>query len=184
MEAFKIGLIIVAAALSACAGTVVLKAAGGTAYYYGQVSFFSPDGKLPYGNTDSAVKREVLDGGARIIETVTQPGAGHGMRPKEFVTQLKRRKKTLVYDASDAGGTFTGTVTFKEAELKTWTYKIKLKAGGAIKGTGWLTPEGVKTEKQLLGVARPMTVKEDLKTVSERDYKMHVNEMRPPGGAE
>jgi len=184
MEAFKIGFIIIAAALSACAGTVVLKAAGGTAYYYGQVSFFSPDGKLPYNNTDSAVKREVLDGGARIIETVTKPGPAHGMRPKEFVTELRRRKKTLVYDVSDAGGNFTGTVTFKDAGLKTWTYNIKLKAGGTIKGSGGLTPEGLKTEKRIAGVDRPMLVREDLKTISERDYKMYVNEMRPPGGAE
>ena len=131
MEAFKVGLIIIAAALSACAGAVALKAAGGTAYYYGQVSFLSPDGKLPYNKTDSVVKRETLDGGARIIETVTQPGSGHGMRPKEFVTELKRRKKTLVYDASDAGGAFTGTLTYKDPELKTWTYNIKLKDGEA-----------------------------------------------------
>ena len=184
MEAFKVGFIIVAAALSACAGTVVLKAAGGTAYYYGQVSFFSPDGKLPYNKTDSAVKREVLDGGDRIVETVTQPGSGHSMRPKEFITGLKRRKKTLVYDASDAGGTFTGTVTYKDPGLKAWAYDIKLKAGGAIKGSGKLSPEGITTEKQLSGGSRPMLVKEDLKTVPEREYKMRVDEMRPPGGAE
>ena len=102
-------LIIIAAGLSSCAGNMVLRAADGAAYYYGQVSFFSPDGKLPYGNTDSAVKREVMDGGERIVETVTQPGPGHAMSPREFVTELKRRKKTLVYDVSDAGGTFTGS---------------------------------------------------------------------------
>lgn len=184
MEVFKAGLIIIAAALSACAGAVVLKAAGGTAYYCGQVSFFSPDGTLPYGNTDSALKREVLDGGARIIETVTQPGAGHSMRAVETVTELKRRKKTLVYDASAAGGTVTGTVTFKDAELKTWTYALKLKAGGTIKGSGILDAKGIKIEKQLSGGGRPMSVKEDLKTVPERRYTMSVNAMRPPGGAE
>jgi len=184
MEVFKVGIIIIAGVLSACAGAVTLKAAGGTAYYYGQVSFFSPDGKLPYNKTDSAVKREVLDGGARIIETVTQPGSGHSMRPKEFVTELKRRKKTLVYDVSDAGATFTGTVTYKDPGLKTWTYNIKLKAGGAIKGSGKLSLEDIRTEKQLSGVSRPMLIKEDLKTVPEREYKMRVDEMRPPGGAE
>ena len=184
MKAFKVGLIIIAAVLPSCAGNMVLRAADGAAYYYGQVSFFSPDGKLPYGNTDSAVKREVMDGGERIVETVTQPGPGHAMSPREFVTELKRRKKTLVYDVSDAGGTFTGSVTYKDSGLKAWTYDIKLKEGGTIKGSGWLTPEGVKTEKRLLGVARPMTVREDLKTVSEGEYKMRVDEMRPPAGAE
>jgi len=184
METFKVGLIIIAAALSACAGAAALKAAGGTSYYYGQVSFFSPDGKLPYGKTDSAVKREVLESGARIIETVTQPGSGHSMRPKEYVTELKRLKKTLVYSASDAGGTFTGTLTFKDRELKAWTYDIKLKTGGEIKGFGALSADGIKTEKQLSGPGRPMLIKEDLKTVSDREYKMRANEMRPPGGAE
>lgn len=47
MEALKSLFIVIAAALSACAGTVVLKAAGGTAYYYGQVSFFSPEASCP-----------------------------------------------------------------------------------------------------------------------------------------
>lgn len=184
MEALRIGFIVIAATLSACAGAVELKAAGGSAYYYGQVSFFSPDGKMPYGNTDSAVKREILDDGAHMIETVTQPGPSPSMRPKEIITELKRRKKTLVYDASDAGGTFAGTVTFQDPQLKTWVYDIKLKAGGTIKGAGKLLTEGIKTEKQLSGGGRPMSVKEDLKAVSEREYKMRISEMRPPKGAE
>lgn len=184
MKALMTGLIVAAAALAACAGAVTLKAAGGTAYYYGQASFFSPDGRLPYGKTDSAVKREVLDGGARIIETVTQPAASPGMRPKESVTELKRRKKTLVYDASDAKGTFSGTVAFKGPELKSWTYNIKLAKGGAIKGSGEVSEEGIKTEKQISGGGRPMLVKEDLKKVSEQVYTLRVNEMRPPSLAE
>ena len=195
MGFFKAGLVIIAAVFSACAGAMALpakqpggqasggKAEDGTAYYYGQASFFSPDGKLPYGNTDSAVRREISGGGSCITETVTQPGSAHSMRPKEIVTVLKRRKKTLVYDASDSGGTFSGAVAFKDPGLTAWTYNIKLKAGGAITGSGSLSPEGIKTEKQLAGV-RPMSVKEDLKTVSEKEYKMRVNDMRPPAGAE
>lgn len=184
MEALRIGFIIIAATLSFCAGAAAPGAAGSSAYYYGQVSSFSPDGRMPYGNTDSAVKREILDDGARIIETVTRPGPSPSMRPKEIVTELKRRKKTLVYDASDTGATFAGTVTFQDPDLKSWIYDIKLKAGGTIKGSGKLSPEGIKTEKQLSSGGRPMSVKEDLKTVSEREYKMRVSEMRPPKGAE
>ncbi|HCC46503.1 MAG TPA: hypothetical protein DEQ38_00040 [Elusimicrobia bacterium] len=180
MEIFKIGFITMAAALSACAGTIVIKAAGGAAYYSGQASFFSPDGRLPYGKTDSVVKREILDGGARIIETVTQPGNSPSMQPKQIVTELKRRKKTLIYAASDAGGTFSGTVTFKDGDLKSWTYNIKLKAGGAVKGSGKLDAEGIKTEKQLTG-GRPMLVKEDLKTISEEEYTVALNLMKPQG---
>lgn len=183
MEFFKTGFIVMATALSACAGTVVIKAAGGAAYYYGEVAFFSPDGRLPYGKTEAAVKREVLDGGARIIETVTQPGNSPSMPPKTIVTELRRRGKKLVYAASDAGGTFTGTVTFKDAALTSWTYNIKLKAGGTVKGSGKLTAEGILTDKQLTG-GRPMTVKEDLKTASEEQYTAAVNSMKPGFGAE
>lgn len=184
MEAFKVGLIIAAAALSACAAAVTLKAPGGVYYYYGAVDHFSPDGKLPYGNTEAAVKREVLDGGARIIETVTQPGSSPSMPPEEYVAELKRRKKTLVYDVSAAGAAFSGTVTFKDPGLKAWTYDIKLKSGGMLKGSGRLTPEGIKTEKRFSGGDRPMLFKESLKPVSEREYTRRVEEMRPAKDAE
>lgn len=183
MEILKSGLIVAAAALSACAGTVVIKAPGGAAYYCGEVAFFSPDGRLPYGKTEAAVKREILDNGALIIETVTQPAPSPSMPPKTIVTELKRRKGKLVYDASDAAGTFTGTLTFRDAELKSWTYNIRLKAGGTVKGSGSLTAEGIKTAKQLTG-GRPMSVKEDLKTASEEQYTAAVNSMKPAFGAE
>lgn len=184
MDVLKIGLIILAAAAAACAGAVVLKVPNGEAFYYGQVSFFSPDGKLPYGETESAVKREVLENGARIVETVTQPGNAHGMRPVEIVTELKRRGKSLAYDAKDAGATFTGTLTFKDAELKAWTYDIKLKAGGTIKGTGGLSAAGIKTAKQMAGVPHPMLIKEDLAVIKAAEYRMRVKEMAPARGAE
>lgn len=184
MDVLKLGLIILAAAAAACAGAVVLKVQNGEAFYYGQVSFFSPNGKLPYGETESAVKREVLENGARIVETVTQPGRAPGMRPVEIVTELKRRGKTLAYDAADAGGTFTGRLVFKDAELKAWTYDIKLKAGGTIKGTGELTPAGIKTAKQLAGTASPMLIKEDLGVIKAAEYKTRVVDMQPARGAE
>lgn len=183
MEIFKTGFVVMATALSACAGTIAIKAAGGAAYYYGEVSYFSPDGRLPYGKSESAVKREILDGGARIIETVTQPGNSPSMPARTIVTELKRIRKTLAYSAADEGGTFSGKVTFKDAGLKTWTYDIKLKDGGAVKGSGKLTAEGISTEKQLTG-GRPMSIKEDLKTVSEEQYTAAVNSMKPARGAE
>ncbi len=183
MEFFKTGFVVMATALSACAGTVALKVPDGTSYYLGESAFFSPDGRLPYGKTDSAVKREILAGGARIIETVTQPGAGPGVPPKTMVTELKRRGKKLVYDASDAGGTFSGTLTYKDAGLTGWTYDLRLKNGGAIKGKGSVSAGGLKTEKQLTG-GRPMLVKDELKPVSEEKYNDEVRAMKPGYGAE
>jgi hypothetical protein len=184
MDTFKIGLVILAAAAAACAGAVVLKVPEGEAFYYGQVSFFSPNGKLPYGETESVVKREILENGARIVETVTQPGRAPGMRPAAIVTVLKRRGKTLAYYATDSGATFTGRLTFKDAGLKAWTYDIKLKDGGTITGAGELTPAGIKTAKQLGGVARPMLIKEDLGTIKAAEYMRRVAEMAPPRWAE
>jgi hypothetical protein len=184
MDVFKIGLIILAAAAAACAGAVVLKVSDSEVFYYGQVAFFSPNGKLPYGETEAAVRRQVLENGARIVETVTQPGRSPGMRPVEIVTELKRRGRTLAYDASDAGATFTGTLTFKDAELKAWTYDIKLKAGGTIKGTGELTPAGIKTAKQLAGTGRAMLIREDLGVINAAEYKRRVAELLPARGAE
>jgi len=182
MEIFKSGLIVAAAALSACAGTVGIKAPGGASYYYGEVVFFTPDGRLPYGKTESAVKREILDNGARILETVNQPAPSPSMPPKTIVTELKRRKG-LVYDASDPGRPFTGPPPLQAAERKDLSHNIKLKAGGTVKGSGSLTAEGIKTAKQLTG-GRPMSVKEDLKTVSEEQYTAAVNSMKPAFGAE
>lgn len=184
MDIFKIGLVILAGAAAACAGAVVLKVPDGEAFYYGQVSYFSPNGKLPYGETESAVKREILENGSRILETVTQPGRAPGMRPVQIVTELKRRGKSLVYDAADAGATFTGRLTFKDAGLKAWTYDIKLKDGGTITGTGELTPAGIKTAKLLGGAARPMLIKEDLGAIKAAEYTRRVAEMAPARGAE
>lgn len=183
MNALKTSLILAAAALCACAGAVTLKAAGGTAYYFGPVELLSPDGRLPYGKTEAALKREILDGGARIIETVTQPGAAPGVPARETVTELRRLKKKLAYSVSDAKGSFSGTVTFKDPELKSWTYNIKLAKGGDIKGSGSVSEAGIKTEKQLAG-GRPMLVRENLKAVTEAEYLRRVEEFKPHKWAE
>lgn len=184
MQALKIGFMLIAAALWACAGAATPAAAGSTVYYFGRISFFSPDGRIPYGRTEAAVKREILDGGARIIETVTQPGPSPSMRPRETVTVLKRRQETRVYDVSDAGGTLAGTVTFQDPGLETWALDMSLKGGGTITGSGKLSPEGIKAEKRLPDATRPVFVTEDLRTVSETEYKRRVSEMHPPKWAE
>lgn len=183
MKLFNAALIIVSAALTACAAAVVLKASDGVTYFCGETASFTPDGRLPYGKTEAAVKRELLAGGARIVETVTLPAPGHGMRPKTVVTELKRRGKKLVYDAADQKGTFSGTVTFKDAELKSWTYDLKFRDGGAVKGTGALTAEGLKTEKSVTA-GRPMLVRDDLKAVSQEEYQAMVNSFQPARGME
>ncbi len=184
MGTAKILIFLAAAGLAACAAAVTLKVNEGTEYYYGRVSFLSPDGRLPYGNTESAVKREIAAGGARITETVTQPAPSPSMKPETIVTVMTRRRKTLVYDAADAGKTFSGTLTFLSPDLGSWTYDIKLASGGTIKGKGSIVKKTLATDKQLEGVKRPMRIKEELKAVSEDMYRVRLSQFNPPGGAE
>lgn len=184
MEPFKLSLVLIASAMAACAGTIVLKAADGVSYYYGSVSFLSPDGRLPYRKTETVVRREIMENGDRILETVSQPSYSPSMKPEITVTELRRRGKTLVYDASDRGRTFSGTVTFRDTALMSWTYEIKMQDGSAVTGKGELTKERLLTEKQLTGVKRPMMIRDDLKSVSEGVYRMRLAEFYPPGGAE
>lgn len=158
--------------------------ADGTAYYFGRASSFSPDGRIPYDAAESALKREILKGGALIRETYTRPGLSPSMPALRSVTELKRRGRSLVYDASDAGKTFRGKVAFQDPGLKAWTYKLKLKAGGELTGSGEVSADGLKTRKLVSGPGRPMSVQEDLKTVSESEYQDRLRDMQPPRGAE
>lgn len=158
-------------------------AADGTAWYFGPSSYFSPDGRIPYGGTESAVRREISGGGALIVETVTQPGHSPSMPAMVSVARMSRRGGSLVYDAADDEKTFSGTVTFSSADLSSWTYDLELARGGTVTGSGSLSGGAIRTEK-LLGLERPMLVREELKAVSEREYSMRAAEMRPPRGAE
>ncbi|MDD5629881.1 MAG: hypothetical protein PHU21_12500 [Elusimicrobia bacterium] len=183
MEAPKIGMVMLAAAAAACAGAPAPKTAETTAYYYGEVSAFSPDGRLPYNKTESAVKRQVLEGGALVRETTTVPGIAPSMPPTETILELRRRGRSLAYGVSGSGGA-SGTVRFASPELKAWTCEVRLKDGGSLTGSGEIRPDGMRSRKTLSGVARPMAVGEDLKPVTESEYRMRLYEMLPRRGAE
>ena len=162
-----------------CAGTPARKPAEGTVYYFGQVRYSSVDGKQPYGGTTSAVMREVLAGGDRIIETVTQPGRSPATPSQTFVTRITRRDHALVYDAADDEKTFTGSLTFSGPDLAAWAYDIKL-ASGALTGSGRLTAAGIATDKTL-AIARPVRITEDLRVVTKAEYEAQIAGMRPSG---
>lgn len=169
--------------LAGCAGTPAVRRADSTAYYFGTVKYSSLDGRMPFGKTRSAAKREISAGGALVVETVTEPGRSPSMPAQTFTTRITRRGETLVYDAADDEKTFTGTVTFSGPGLEAWTYDIKLVKGGELTGSGKLTPEGLSAVKVMAGPDE-VKITEELKTVSQDEYAREIEEMRPPVGAE
>ncbi|HBE87783.1 MAG TPA: hypothetical protein DDW67_01385 [Elusimicrobia bacterium] len=173
-----------AALLSSCAAPAFIKGVGGVAYYHGDTRFFSPDGRLPYGGSDSALKREIVDGGGMIIETFTQPGVSPGMPPEERTTTLTRIGRSLSYSVSEYGSPLRGTVVFSGRGLDKWTYDLVLENGGYLTGTGRIKNGSLVTEKKLDQPGRPMLVREDLKRVSREIYYHQVESMKPLPGTE
>jgi hypothetical protein len=169
---------------SGCAGPSFIKGAGGVEHYHGSTRFFSPDGRLPYGGSDSALKREIVEGGGMIIETFTQPGVSPGMPPEERITTLTRIGRSLSYSVSEYGSALNGTVTFSGRGLDKWTYDLALEGGGYLTGAGAIKGGVLTTEKKLDQPGRPMLVRDELKKVSRESYYRQVEGMKPLPGTE
>lgn len=172
------------AMLSSCAAPAFIKGAGGIEHFHGRTRFLSPDGRLPYGGSESALKREIVDGGGMIIETFTQPGVSPGMPPEERITTLTRIGRSLIYSVSEYGGTLSGTVTFTGRGLDKWTYDLVPEGGGYLTGTGEIKNGILVTEKRLDQPVRPMLIRDELKKVSRENYYRRVEEMKPLPGTE
>lgn len=173
-----------AALLSACAAPSFIRGVGGVEHYHGYTRFFSPDGRLPYGGSDSALKREIVEGGGMIIETFTQPGVSPGMPPEEHITTLTRIGRSLSYSASEYGGALSGTVTFSGRDLDKWKYDLRPEDGGYLTGGGEIKNGKLITEKNLDQPGRPMLVRDELKRVSRESYYLRVEGMKPLPGTE
>lgn len=153
------------------------------AHYYGTSDSFSPDGRLPYNNSDVVLKRAILDGGRVVIETWSRPAPSPSMAPEVSVLRLTRRAESFVYDASDDKSTRVGTVTFTSAVLDAWTYDLDYGADRKVTGTGRITAAGLSVAKAV-GGPRPMRVVEELRPVSQQIYEYKQALMRPPKWAE
>jgi hypothetical protein len=93
---------------------------------------------------------------------------------------MTRRGKTLVFDATDDGKTFTGTLTYASDKLDSWTYDIQMTGGGSVKGKGRIDAKGVHTDKQVVMRAGPsMKVIEELAPVTEATYTQHHQKLKP-----
>lgn len=170
--------------LAACAAPSFIKGVGGIEHYHGRTRFFSPDGRLPYGSSESALKREIIEGGGMIIETYTQPGVSPGMPLEERVTTLTRIGRSLAYSVSEYGGALDGTVVFSGRGLDKWTYDLVPEGGGYLTGTGEITNGALVTKKRLDQPARPMLVRDELERVSREEYYRRVEDMKPLPGTE
>ncbi len=162
----------------ACSKGPAAEGAAKTAVYFGPSRFSSADGKVPYGGTTSAAKREVSADGSLITETLTQPGGSPAVPPSTYLTTMKRRGASLVYDTQDAGKTFTGTLTYSDAGLNSWTYDIKLAAGGVITGTGAIN-QGALTTKKVFAGTKAVLITDELKEIPQAEYERVMAAMLP-----
>ena len=142
-----------------------------TSYYYGKVMITSADGATPYGPPKfSLVKRTLNRANSTISEFVTQ-GA------ESFDTQMTRIAHGNVFNATDAEGSFKGTLSFSDGEDWLWEYDITMTDGsGKITGSGTLDDEGIKTEKYFEDKDGNRTVRitEVLNSVTQAEYEQKL----------
>jgi len=153
-------------------------------YYYGREVRTALDGRIPYGDSHCVLKREVEEGGARIVETTTEPGHSPSMPASTSVRELKRRGTSLVYDAVEDHGAFTGTVTFIDAHLNQWQCDFKRREGGSLKGNVERSQKGIRTHYTLVLPNISMLLEGTLEPVSAREYEREEASMHPRRGAE
>ncbi len=139
-----------------------------TKYYAGKVITTSPDGSTPYGPAKfSLVKRSLDQKNKRITEWVSQDG-------KVFDTKLIQQNNSAVFNAQDSAKTFSGILTFSGDNWKwnSWIYDITMTDGsGKISGKGFLTNEGIKTEKYFTkGNIAVVKITEDLKEINYEEF--------------
>ena len=146
----------------------VVKAAPSVTYYKGTMQVTSPDGAQPYGPAQTGlVKREVFPSEGRIVETTLDEGA---MRATTLTL-----KDGNVFDATDAEGSFTGTVTFSPDpwNATSWTYDLTMADGsGKIVGTATIDSGSIKTEKFFVTAAgeKQARIVDDLSTVTAEEF--------------
>lgn len=162
------------ALMSLFSSLAVAASAETVSYYFGKVTLSSADGKTPYGNTYSLVKRTISPQNNTIVEAVMQPPQVEGLPADEFITSLTRKGNSLDFDVSGQDKSFGGTITFSGEEWNWdgWTYSIAFPNGGTIQGEGRLTAYGIQTRKILTSPEAPaMQILEDLAPITQEKYE-------------
>ena len=134
------------------------------------MKYYSADSTSSMGQTVSLVSRVIDSENNIIVETITQPKENQ-VGADEFVTALKLKDRNT-FTASDSANTFSGEITFfgDAWSWQSWDYDLTLKSGGTITGSGFLSPAGILTSKDLKTGNFEMKIIEDLKVISEAEY--------------
>ena len=167
--------LLLALLLAGCASRERADAVADTvSYYRGQAQQLAPDGERPIGSFATAVKRVVSPERGVIVETVLQPGRRGGLEARELGAVLTRVPGTGRFEVDSESGGFKGAIEFSGVEWNwdRWTYDLRLKDGGRLKGEGERDREGIRTTKRVFNeTGNPVViVKEDLRVTDAEEY--------------
>jgi hypothetical protein len=114
-------------------------------WFVGTMTTTSPDGATPYGPPARVAARRAVDPARGAIEEqVVHPGEALP------TTTLRRVAGSNRFEATDAAGSFTGTLELRGPEWAwdAWSYDLSMADGsGRLRGEGKLTAAGLETEK-------------------------------------
>ena len=177
---------VLCASISACAGASAAEGEGEgegegepeVAFYVGTVTVTDPNTGASFGPPqDTVVKRTDDTFAGTIVEEVLDG-------TDTIITTMTRRGNTNVFDASDDGATFTGTLTYTgtPGAFSGWTYAIVLTDGsGAIEGSATIDALGIATDKTFRdpdGLARAR-IQDALSAVDEATYAAEHDRLAP-----
>ena len=155
-----------------------------SSWFLGQEARTSPDGRIPFGADPAAFRRDRLDGGARLVDTFTQPGRSPSSPASVSRTVLRRRGTSLVYDAAEDKDGFTGTYTFADERLAAWTCRLEGRDGATLAGRGEYDGQTLRSWCLLDRPGLAMLLSGTFQAVPEPEYRARVACMDPPPGAE
>lgn len=145
-------------------------------YYFGDVQYFSEDGKIPYGGTHSLIKRTTSPQKLNITEELIQPPRRQGQPAFQTVTTITRVDESNVLVATDDLHSFIGKMTFTGDNWMwtSWTYSLAFIgggfSGGKLVGSGTLNSGGMTIEKKFYTQTGVTLVRENLKSISQNQF--------------
>ncbi len=154
-----------------------------TEWFVGQVTRTSPDGRIPYSQTEAVLQRQVLEDGRVVEELRTEAPPSPSMPPKQSRLRLVRRGGSRVFHAEGGDPVWVGQATYQDDRLSAWSFALHHKELGPQDGQGGLTGTGLQVIRTI-GGSRPMRLVEDYRRVPREEYDRALGLMRPPKGAE
>ncbi len=148
------------------------------AYFFGDVDYYSADGKVHYTGTHSLIKRTTSPKNSNIIEELIQPTRVEGKAfAFQSTTTITRVDSTKTLIATDDAHSFIGKMKFKGTDWQWsgWTYSLVLIGGrfdgGKLVGEAKLNEAGLKITKHVFTKDGNSMVIEDLKKISSEEFE-------------